>query len=73
MGEKSNVVGLPNQVPWNTYFTVDLDIIAEGPHVGNAKTYRLNPYMAHKGRNQKQTIIEYDELKKLRERKAETV
>jgi len=52
---------------------VDLDIIAEGPHVGNTKTYRLNPYMAHKGRNQKQTIIEYDELKKLRERKAETV
>ena len=41
-----------------------LDIIAEGPHVGNAKTYRLNPRMAHKGRNQKQTIIEYDDLKK---------
>ena len=162
MGEKSNVVELPNQIPWNTYFTlvdpdtgevkaylpvanrrrgiqggewiavfqdvlewlakqslpqeqyrvlmylmgkldfsnylrvtqteiardlsmrqpnvsramrslVELDIIAEGPHIGNAKTYRLNPYMAHKGRNQKQTIIEYDELKKRRDRAAETV
>ena len=42
---------------------IALDIITEGPHVGNAKTYRLNPHMAHKGRNQKQTIIEYDALK----------
>lgn len=46
-----------------------LDILAEGPHVGNAKTYRLNPHMAHKGRNQKQTIVEYDELRKARDSK----
>lgn len=48
---------------------ITLDIIAEGPHVGNAKTYRLNPHMAHKGRNQKQTIIEYDALKKAKDKK----
>ena len=41
------------------------DIIITGPHVGTAKTYRLNPRMAHKGRNLQQTIIDYDELKKL--------
>lgn len=46
---------------------IGLDILAEGPHVGNAKTYRLNPYMAHKGRNQKQTIVEYEALKKAKE------
>lgn len=48
---------------------VALDILAEGPHVGNAKTYRLNPHMAHKGRNQKQTIVEYEELRKARNSK----
>lgn len=48
---------------------VALDILAEGPHVGNAKTYRLNPHMAHKGRNQKQTIVEYEELRKARDSK----
>ena len=42
------------------------DILITGPKVGTAKTYRLNPRMAYKGRNPKQTIIEYDELAKRR-------
>ena len=40
------------------------DIIITVPHVGKAKTYRLNPRMAHKGKNLQQTIIDYEELKK---------
>ena len=40
------------------------DIIISGPQVGTAKTYRLNPRMAYKGKNPQNTIIEYDALKK---------
>lgn len=40
------------------------DILITGPKVGPAKTYRLNPRMAYKGKNPKQTIIEYDAFKK---------
>ena len=40
------------------------DIIITGPKVGTAKTYRLNPRMAYKGKNPNQTIIEYDALVK---------
>lgn len=43
------------------------DILITGPQVGTAKTYRLNPRMAYKGRNPKQTIIEYDAFKKAQE------
>lgn len=48
---------------------IDHDILCTGPKVGTAKTYRLNPHMAHKGRNLQQTIIDYDELKKLQNSK----
>jgi hypothetical protein len=43
---------------------LDRDILITGPQVGTAKTYRLNPRMAYKGKNPKQTIIEYDAFKK---------
>ena len=34
-------------------------IIVEGPRVGLNKTYRLNPYVAHKGTKRDQTIIDF--------------
>ena len=44
---------------------VELDIITVGPMAGHSKTYRLNPRIAHRGsKNYKNTIIEYDALKK---------
>ena len=42
---------------------LEKDIIRNGPKVGNARTYRLNPRMAHKGSNIKSTIIAFEELK----------
>lgn len=43
----------------------ELDIISVGPMAGHSKTYRLNPRIAHRGtKNYKQTIIDYDELKR---------
>lgn len=47
---------------------ISRSIIIEGPHAGLAKTYRLNPHMAYKGKNPKNTIIEFDSLVKARER-----
>ena len=35
-------------------------IIIEGPPAGKFKTYRLNPYIAHKGTNRTATIIDFD-------------
>lgn len=43
---------------------LEKDIIITGPKVGTAKTYRLNPRMAYKGKNPQQTIVEYDAFKK---------
>lgn len=43
---------------------LEKDVLITGPQVGTAKTYRLNPRMAYKGKNPKQTIIEYDAFKK---------
>ena len=41
------------------------NIIVEGPRAGLNKTYRLNPYVAHKGANRKESIINFeDELSK---------
>lgn len=43
----------------------DLDIITVGPMAGHSKTYRLNPRIAHRGaKNYKETVIQYDALKK---------
>ena len=36
----------------------ELNIIAEGPRAGLMKTYRLNPFVAHKGREREQTVKE---------------
>ena len=36
------------------------NIIVEGPPAGKFKTYRLNPYIAHKGKNRSNTIIDFE-------------
>ena len=36
-----------------------LDIILEGPRAGLNKTYRLNPYVAHKGKDVDKTTIDF--------------
>ena len=38
----------------------ELEIIIEGPPAGKFKTYRLNPYIAHKGKDRKDTIYDFD-------------
>ena len=39
------------------------EIIIEGPRAGLNKTYRLNPYVAHKGsRNYQENVIEFNEV-----------
>ena len=35
------------------------NIIVEGPRLGLNKTYRLNPYIAHKGKNRNSTILDF--------------
>lgn len=37
----------------------DKNIIIEGPRAGLNKTYRLNPYIAHKGKNRNNTILDF--------------
>lgn len=39
--------------------------------IGTANTYRLNPYVGYKGKDPTKTVIEYDELKRRKERKGE--
>ena len=38
----------------------ELKIIIEGPPAGKFKTYRLNPYIAHKGAERDNTIADFD-------------
>ena len=38
----------------------ELNIIVEGPPAGKFKTYRLNPYIAHKGSNKNNTISDFN-------------
>ena len=45
---------------------VNGDILQEGPRGGMVKSYRLNPRIAHKGKNLQKTVIEYDDLRKRR-------
>ena len=40
----------------------ELEIIIEGPPAGKFKTYRLNPYIAHKGKDRKDTIYDFDKI-----------
>ena len=37
----------------------ELQIIVEGPPAGKFKTYRLNPYIAHKGTERNNTILDF--------------
>lgn len=39
------------------------DILIEGPRFGLNKTYRLNPYIAHKGTNREKTIADLEEYR----------
>ena len=38
----------------------ELNIIVEGPRAGLNKTYRLNPYIAHKGKDRKKTVVDFE-------------
>lgn len=51
---------------------LERDVLITGPHVGTAKTYRLNPRMAYKGKNPQQTIVEYDAFKKAQQNSQKT-
>lgn len=51
---------------------VSRGIIIEGPRMGNNKTYRLDPHMAMKGRRYKQTVIEFDALRKQQQRQSQS-
>lgn len=42
----------------------EMKIIVEGPRAGLNKTYRLNPYVAHKGANRDNTIIDFNNVLK---------
>ena len=48
----------------------DMDIIVEGPRAGLNKTYRLNPNIAHKGRDKDQTAIDFSDEKRRRRPKS---
>ena len=37
------------------------NVIVEGPRAGLNKTYRLNPYIAHKGKNRSSTILDFQD------------
>ena len=45
------------------------NVIVEGPRAGLNKTYRLNPNIGHKGSNIEKTVVEYEQLKQLQEKK----
>lgn len=38
----------------------ELKIVVEGPPAGKFKTYRLNPYIAHKGANTEKTVKDFN-------------
>lgn len=42
----------------------ELKIVVEGPPAGKFKTYRLNPYIAHKGANTEKTVKDFNEALK---------
>ena len=47
----------------------ELNVIIEGPRAGLNKTYRFNPYIAHKGSDTKQTVADFNKI--LEEKKCE--
>lgn len=49
---------------------IDFDVIIPGPMAGRYKTYRLNPRIGMRGtKHFHETVVEYDELKKMRDAK----
>ena len=42
----------------------DLHVIIEGPRAGLNKTYRFNPYIAHKGSDPKKTVADFNDVLK---------
>ena len=48
---------------------LESDIIREGARAGLNKTYRLNPAVGHKGKNYKDTVIEFSRLESKRKQK----
>ena len=47
----------------------DLEIIIEGPPAGKFKTYRINPYIAHKGSDRNNTIADFNSALKSKNKK----
>ena len=47
----------------------DLEIIIEGPPAGKFKTYRINPYIAHKGSDRNNTIADFNSALKSKNQK----
>ena len=45
----------------------ELNVIIEEPRAGLNKTYRFNPYIAHKGSNKQKTIEDFDKALKNRD------
>ena len=56
----ANIIGIqPVSVSRAMKKLKELEIIVEGPPAGKFKTYRLNPYIAHKGSETKQTLDDF--------------
>ena len=47
----------------------ELKIIFEGPREGRFKTYRFNPYIAHKGSGRRNTVEDFDAFLNLKAQK----
>ena len=47
----------------------DLNVIVEGPRAGLNKTYRLNPYIAHKGKDRDNTIVDFEDMATVEDKK----
>lgn len=68
--ELANTLGIKQQhVSRAIRALLKYDVIVEGPRAGLHKTYRFNPYIGHKGSNIEKTVVEYEQLKLLQEKK----
>ena len=63
--EIAEEVGIqPSHVSRAVKVLKEKNIIVEGPPAGKFKTYRLNPYIAHKGKNRTSTILDFNDAMK---------
>ena len=63
----ANIIGIkPVSVSRAMKKLKDLEIIIEGPPAGKFKTYRINPYIAHKGADRDNTIADFNSALKNR-------